>query len=226
MSKKNLIFLVASVFSLLLLFYLYLLDYSAVSVLNMAGKGKGPVIVIDAGHGGRDPGACVNGVFEKSINLDIAKKLRRQLLQRGYTVILTRATDTSITKYKVEGSYQKASLLKRAAIANKYNAAIMVSLHCNSDRNSNFSGAQVYYYNVSEKGKKLALAIQEEFAYKHLTERGVAVGDYSLFRNTAMPTVIVEAGFLSNKNDRSALTQSWYQDKVAQAITLGIDKYF
>ena len=186
------------------------------------GEGQKLTIVIDPGHGGRDPGANVGNILEKEINLDIAKRIKTYLENRGYKVHLTRTTDTNLVNWKDRGSYQRASLKERLDIAKKQSYPILISIHCNSSGNKNYFGPQTFYKEGDLEGEKLATNIQRELSQLRNTNRQAAVGEYYLLDNAPFPTVIVEIGFLSNEQDREMLCKEDFRQRIAQAIGQGI----
>lgn len=187
------------------------------------------VVVIDPGHGGSDPGKVgINDALEKDINLAIAMKLKELLENEGYEVVLTRKDNNGL--YKDSDTNKKvADMKKRCEIIENAEADIVVSIHQNSYTNESVSGAQVFYYKNSQEGKKLAAAIQEALK-NYLDEDNNRVekanDSYYMLLHTPCPTVIVECGFLSNYEEAQALITEDYQQKVAQAIMMGIEEYF
>ncbi|MFZ5942923.1 MAG: N-acetylmuramoyl-L-alanine amidase family protein [Bacillota bacterium] len=194
-------------------------------VLAVNAKG-GPLIVIDAGHGGRDPGAVAGGVLEKNINLEVAKKLQKILQSRGFRVVMTRNGDENLANWRDNGSFQRASLWQRAKISNTKKAFLLVSIHCNSDGNKTYHGAQTFYHPGSAQGQKAAASIQEELIKVRYTRRKAIPGDYYLLRNTNCTTVIVELGYLSNPGDFKFLNTTDSRNQYAQAIANGIAKVY
>jgi len=181
------------------------------------------IIVIDAGHGGWDPGMVSGKVEEKGINLCIATKLQVFLEQGGATVIITRLDDSDLAKNKA------GDMHARRLIANTSNADIFVSIHQNSYHSASVKGFQAFYFNESDNSKKLATCIQDslkEFVnpYNKLSAR--ANKNYFVLKQTEMPAVLVECGFLTNYNERNMLTTAEYQEKIAWGIYLGIVNYF
>ncbi len=182
-------------------------------------------IVIDAGHGGSDPGKIgINKVLEKDINLKIAKKLKNFLEMEDVHVVMTREKDTGLDS--AEASNKKADdMRRRCQMIDEAVPNFTVSIHQNSYHEEPIKGAQVFYYEQSEESKKIAECIQE-----HLIE-GVdqsnkrvakANGSYYLLRKTKQPTVIVECGFLSNYEEAEKLNDDYYQEKIAWAIHMAI----
>lgn len=191
------------------------------------GKEK-PCVVIDAGHGGFDPGKVgINGALEKDINLAIAKKVKTFLEAADVTVIMTRETEAGL--YEESDSNKKVQdMKKRIAMIEETAPAVTVSIHQNSYHEEYVHGAQVFYYATSEEGKELAKILQErliEGVDKENTRVEKANDSYYLLKKTSTPIVIVECGFLSNREEADALLNELYQEKVAWAIHLGIMQY-
>ncbi|MDD6057019.1 MAG: N-acetylmuramoyl-L-alanine amidase [Clostridiales bacterium] len=185
-------------------------------------------IVVDAGHGGSDPGKVgVNGALEKDINLSLALRLQELLEKEKITVILTRNSDAglyakSATNKKVDDMQNRCKIIMDA------NPVFTVSLHQNSYPSPDVKGAQVFYYGQSKNGKELAEILQESLI-SHVdpnnTRAAKANESYYLLKKTPTPTVIVECGFLSNPTEADLLLDSDYQDKLVRAIYLGIFSY-
>lgn len=192
-----------------------------------AGKEK-PVVVIDAGHGGNDPGKIgIDGTLEKDINLQIAKRLKKYLEASDVEVILTRDSDNGL--YSEKDSRKKmADMTKRCQIINDAGPDLTVSIHQNSYHQEDVSGGQVFYYKKSEKGKRLAEILQERFDYV-LGEKNTRLAkpndNYYLLLHVKTPIVIVECGFLTNWKESALLNSEDYQDRLAWTIHMGIMKY-
>ena len=187
-----------------------------------------PVVVVDAGHGGTDPGKVgVDGSLEKDINLAVAERLKTYLEQDDVKVIMTRETDTGL--YSEANSRKKmADMKKRCEIIEESGADLVVSIHQNSYHEEPVSGGQVFYYRDSSKGKALAEILQDRFDYvlgdqnRRLPK---ANGNYYLLLHVKCPIVIVECGFLSNRKEAALLNSGEYQDKLAYTIHMGIMEY-
>lgn len=192
----------------------------AVSVMPVNSR----CIVVDAGHGGFDPGKVASdGVTEKTINLAIAGKLCGFLEQGGAVIRTTRVEDSSLSENK------RADLRNRAEIANNSNADLFVSIHQNSFPKSNVKGAQVFYYKGSEEGKRLAYLIQNRLKeVVDIDNQRIAKANesYYVLKQIKIPSVIVECGFLSNGVEHDKLMSTEYQEKLAWAIYMGILDYF
>ena len=180
-------------------------------------------VIIDAGHGGEDPGAIGDsGSYEKDINLNIALKLQQFIEQSGGVVLMTRVDDA-----KMEGS-KKNDMRLRKKLREDNDGDIFVSIHLNSYPSESCKGAQTFYAN-DERSKELAEKIQKHMV-DILDEGNSRVAkkltDVYLLKNVNIPSVIVECGFVSNSAEERLLIDSNYQSKVAMAIYLGINEYF
>lgn len=215
----------------MLLTFVYLVSRHAgmmVSGQNVVAGREKPAVVIDVGHGGNDPGKVgVDGSLEKDINLSIAKKLKQFLEASDVQVVLTREDDCGL--YDADDSHKKmADMRKRCELIEEVDPALVVSIHQNSYHQESVSGAQVFYYKDSEKGKKLAQIIQKRFDFvlgEQNKRAAKANGSYYLLLHVKQPIVIVECGFLSNWNEAAALGTETYQERVAWTVHMGIMEY-
>ena len=181
------------------------------------------IILIDAGHGGSDPGKVSGGTQEKTINLAIAQKLQAYLEQADAMTFMTRVDDSDLANTK------KSDMYSRKLTADTSSADIFVSIHQNSYPNNSASGAQVFYFNSSENSKRLAQCIQNELRsfINNNNKREVSQNSsYYILKNTSMPAVIVECGFLTNPDEKNKLLDADYQDRIAWAVYMGIVDYF
>lgn len=191
--------------------------------------GSAPLcIVVDAGHGGDDPGKIgINDALEKDINLQIALKLQKLLEQNNIKVVMTRDTDQWL--YSDGATNKKAEDMQtRCKIIEDSDALFTVSIHQNSYTSPEIQGAQVFYYGQSETGKKLAETLQSALIKQVDPDNhreAKANESYYLLKKTPTPTVIVECGFLSNPAEAELLLQDEYQDKLVNAIYSGIETY-
>ncbi len=224
--------------------------------LRVKKESRVPVIVIDPGHGGRDAGAVANGYKEKNINLAVALKVANILKSFGYEVILTRSGDEYV------------SLSKRSRIANKSNADIFVSIHCNASGDGKAGGLETYFLSESRTSEERAVAILENSAIRYdlgnmrmkddvevivgdliqtllleqsyklasyihekalemnLTEdRGLKQAGFYVLKWVGMPSVLIEIGFITHKEEVKKLTDAKYQNRIARAIALGIREF-
>lgn len=181
------------------------------------------VITLDAGHGGFDPGkVSKDNTLEKDINLSITKKLQIYLEQSGSFVLNTRIDDNALSEKKRE------DMNERKKLANEEGVDLFVSIHQNSFPQENVKGAQVFYYGDSEESKKLAECVQNRLKEidGNNNREAKANKDYYLLKKTAVPSIIVECGFLSNQEEKNKLKSEEYQEKIAWAVYLGILDYY
>lgn len=173
-------------------------------------------VVIDAGHGGKDPGATsVLGFFEKGINLAVAHRVADLLADTGLRVEMTRTGDRFI------------ELQERAAIANRLNADLFVSIHSDSFPKASRHGYTVYVArSASWSSRKAATAIADSMVSTGLNSFGVQTAGYHVLVETTGPAVLVEMGYLSNRQEAGLLRSSAFQDRIARAIAEGISNYF
>ena len=192
---------------------------------------RSTVVVIDAGHGGRDPGASGRGgVTEEEVNLKIALKLRRLIEQGGGTAIMIREDDSGLYTEggNVTGTRKSEDLKNRHALINSCGADILISIHLNSFPQSQYYGAQTFYMKDEDKSRKLAENIQKELI--KVLDRGnhrkaKAVDSIYILKNNNMPGALVECGFLSNSEEEQLLDDEHYQEKIAWSIFVGVIKY-
>lgn len=180
-------------------------------------------VVVDPGHGGKDPGAMWGEVREADVNLAVGRVLAELLRARGYGVVMTRTE---------EG--QDVGLEERCRIANGTEARCFVSVHCNSAGGpetgagaGKASGVECLYMEGSKRGRRLAELVQVRLvAVTGARDRGVkARKGLAVLRGTKMPAVLVECGFLSNTVERMLLGTSGYRQAVAGAVAEKLDEY-
>jgi len=162
-------------------------------------------VVIDPGHGGADKGAYWGGVRESTLNLNVSKKLEYYLKKKGISSTLTRRSDVFL------------SLPRRAAVANRYKGAVLVSVHFNASTRTAAKGVETFY--ASAEGRKLASQIQRRMVSRlKVTDRGVRLGKFHVLMNSRCPAVLVECGFISNSRERMRSSTQWYQATCASSI--------
>ncbi len=181
------------------------------------------LVVLDPGHGGRDTGANGARLQEKEVNLDIALQAGEILAQRGFEVAYTRDDDTYLT------------LSERCQIANELNAAVFVSVHCNSAENSSATGTETYYYASledperfmqKEQRYKLARLLQQNLVRQlGLADRGVKQDRFTVIMDTNMPSALVETAFINNPSEEACLMDKSFRSKAARAIADAITEY-
>lgn len=192
---------------------------------------RGAVVVIDAGHGGRDPGASgASGLAEDEINLKIALKLRRLIEQGGGTAIMIREDDSGLYTEGGNGkeTRKREDLRNRHTLINSCGADILISVHLNSFPQSQYYGAQTFYQEKDDKSKKLAEIIQDELIKvlnRGNDRKAKPIDSVYILKNNNMPGALIECGFLSNPEEERLLDDDHYQEKVAWSIFVGIVKY-
>jgi len=211
--QKIIIFLCACFFSCLAA------DQVA-SGLDLSSLGK-TTIVIDAGHGGTNRGACAHSPFceEKRICLRTSLLVKKYLDQLGYHVVMTRGNDVFI------------SLPHRVQIAKRSGASLFVSIHYNSAPTPLAKGVEVFYHASGKKrslaSKRLAEAVLSQVVKRTSSpSRGVKKGNFFVLRETPMPAILVEGGFITHPEERKKLRDPKYLDKIARGIADGIDRYY
>jgi len=230
--KKSNIILVGLVLLLLIAIYSLNLDAnkstSAVSITQGAKR-----VVVDAGHGGEDPGAVssYSGISEKEITLKIAFFLKDILEKDGYQVVMTRTEDVLQYKAGTEKMFdkRKQDLTRRKKIMDE-EGDIAVSIHLNQFNQAQYFGAQTFYPPNSVESRELATCIQKALkAHADPTNNREALVKEEkiiIFRDLKTPTALVECGFLSHREEERKLATEEYQKKLAEAIKKGIDDYF
>lgn len=229
-STKLLYTVSLSLLFILICVFIYFKDYNKAEPIYLPITNK--IIGIDPGHGGVDPGAVSkNGVKEDEINLKIALKLKRFIEQSGGIAVLTRDTDKGLytEQSKTLRQMKTEDLKNRKELILNSTCEVFVTIHLNSFTRAKYYGAQTFYNNEFEESKKLAHIIQEELK-NVLDSENLRIpahrDDVYLLQDMTIPTVLVEAGFLSNEKEEKLLTQSEYQEKIAWSIYVGIMKYF
>jgi len=178
------------------------------------GALDGYTVVLDAGHGGKDPGAIgLGGIYEKDLVTSTANTVAQYLRQEGANVIETRSGDYYV------------SLDERVRISNANQTDAFISIHYNAYPVLSVQGTTSYYYGDS--GRQLASTIQSSLASSTpLFDRGVSFGDYRVLRNSSAPAALLELGYITNSHDLNIVQTQDYQNTAAQAITNGLISYF
>lgn len=193
-------------------------------VISTSVKEEKIVVILDAGHGGSDPGKVgVNGALEKDINLAIVEKVQEILENEGIATYLTRDSDKRFDGNGEEFS-KTLDMKNRVEIVNEIRPELVVSVHQNSYSSEQIKGGQVFYYQSSEESKTYAHIMQEAIREVDKENKRQAKGNdtYYLLKKTEVPTIIVECGFLSNWEEAEKLSQEAYQNDMAKAIAQGI----
>lgn len=178
-------------------------------------------VFIDAGHGGKDPGAIGNGLREKDLTLDIAKRVEAILKGNNIDVIMTRNDDTHTDYKKISG------------ILNSTDADIFTSIHINSNVGTPATGIETFHTrtaylseDIKMESKELAEKVQSNLISKTSAQsRGVKESNFSVISNTKVPAVLTECGFINNPTDATKLGTTFYRQLLAQGISDGIMEY-
>lgn len=196
-------------------------------------KYSASTVVIDAGHGGLDPGAVgKNGCLEKDINLNIALALKDMLTLNGYRVVMTRETDISLhdEKLKKVSRIKASDLNNRLKIFEKNKSSITVMIHQNHFSREQYNGAQMFYGKKNNKSSLLATSLRDSFKenLQPDNDREIKPSTSAVYilHNAKNPIVLAECGFISNHAEAELLSDEEYQKKVAFTLFCGIEKYF
>ena len=218
------------IMAVLLIVCFLLLSWHAARASAETGEKKqdNRTVVVDPGHGGKDPGMTgAGGLEEKGINLEISLKLRDILEKQGFNVVLTRDTDRGL--YDEDASGKKLQdLQRRTTQRSTVEPLLTVSIHQNSYSDPDVKGPQVFYFQGSDEGKSLAEAVQKSLNEKlEITDPRSVKGNssYYLLKKSPAVTVIAECGFLTNPSEAEKLQDEAYQYKVAEALAEGIEAY-
>jgi len=226
-----------AVLILLILFLsvaIFSIDGRTSPIAETVKENTGPVVVVDAGHGGEDPGKVseYSSLAEKDLNLRIAQLLKNLLEQDGYIVYMTRTEDKLNYSSGTKDIYQKRKqdLTARKQFIDQSGADVVVSIHMNSFTDPKYHGAQTFYPPSSIDSERLAKNIQNALieVCDNSNRRTALVKKEQivLLRDIKVPTVIIECGFLSNKEEEAKLKTLEYQELLARGIKKGIDDFF
>ena len=190
-------------------------------------------IFLDPGHGGSDSGAVSGGVREKDLTLSVYNKVSSKLASLGYTVLTSRNVDKDV------------DLVDRADQANKANADMLLSIHFNAGGRGIARGIETYYYQSQEdrvpkinkenhnnaerleRSRKLANKVQQNLLYQTgANDRGVKRASFTVLRETSIPSILVELGFIDNPEERNKIKTNEYQERLANGIVDGIVEYY
>ena len=221
-------FLPISLLLCLLLLLIPAISHNISSFLQTSSLSSRYTVLIDAGHGGFDPGKVgIDGSIEKDINLSISLKQKNLLEQNDIKVLMTRTTDTALS-LESDANKKKADMQRRREQIRESNADLVISVHQNSFSSETSKGAQVFYYSHSKESEQLASLLQLQLVktLDPTNHRLQKPNDtYYLLKTNVCPMVIVECGFLSNYEEATKLNSDEYQEQVAWAIHLGVLSY-
>lgn len=177
----------------------------------------GPCIVLDAGHGGFDPGTLgVSGTREDVLNLQITQRLKTLLEQNGVQVIMTREDENALKHTKDEDMAERARIIEQSG------ADLVVSIHMNWYEEPEISGPMVLYIPGSAQGRRFAEMVQDSLNAALDTDGMARSENFFVLRSGSQPSIMVECGYISNAEEEAKLKQQDYQQKVAEAICGGV----
>lgn len=190
--------------------------------MNPSGK---ITIIIDAGHGGEDPGAVSFGISEKDLNLSVSNRLAGYLTLSGYNVVMTRTDDRLLYNDGEEDQKKYFDLHNRALFAESFDSAVFVSIHMNKYPLESCNGLQTFYSEKNAQSIFLAESVQKSSKLLDPdNNRQIKSSQNSIFllNKLAIPAVLVECGFISNRIESALLTDQVYQNKLAFVLSCGI----
>lgn len=179
------------------------------------------IIMVDAGHGGRDSGTYYGDILEKDINLEIAKELEKELTKYGAIVYMTRKRDVDLSSI-YDSAKKRGDLYRRLLLIKEKKCDLYISIHINWYDYNTLRGAEVLYNSINKENKVLAQSIMNRFKKELDSNRNIKTTDLYMYRNTTTPGVLVECGYLSNPTERKLLQKEEYQKRLAKTITKGI----
>lgn len=179
------------------------------------------IIMVDAGHGGRDSGTYYGDILEKDINLEIAKELEKELTKYGAIVYMTRKRDVDLSSI-YDSAKKRGDLYRRLLLIKEKKCDVYISIHINWYDDNTLRGAEVLYNSINKENKVLAQSIMNRFKRELDSNRNIKTTDLYMYRNTTTPGVLVECGYLSNPTERKLLQKEEYQKRLAKTIIKGI----
>lgn len=186
----------------------------------------GKVIYLDAGHGGKDPGAIYDNVKEKDITLIITKKLAYELESNGAVVLLTREGDYDLSDIGTK-TRKRSDLNKRASLINESNSHLYLSIHLNAYSSTKWRGLQIFYDDINKNNYLLAKILTDTLKTNLSNVREIKNNnEYYMYHQIKVPGVLIETGFITNDSDRYLLKQEEYQNKLVKLIVNGVKNYF
>ena len=207
-----------------MLISLMLLTARGVYSHELDSRLAGKVIVLDAGHGGKDKGTSVSGVYESDINLSLVNRLKNSLNKHGVDVVLTRSSDYDLSSPNVSRR-KKSDFDNRIKLINESGADLYLSIHMNYLLDSRYYGAQVFYTVGNEKIAELIQNSLVKNLNSPLKAKKLNNSIY-MYKQLTIPGVLIECGFLSNDRERKLLVTEEYQERLVEAILEGLFKYF
>ena len=202
-----------------LLFIMLILVFDKANAFMKEAPLVGKTIYLDAGHGGKDPGAYYKDIYEEDINLSIVLKLRDKLESLGAIVYLTRDSDYDLSNPNAI-LRKRSDLSNRAKMINSSDADIYLSIHLNSSSNTSWKGAQVFYDDINKNNEKLADIFQKSFnKYLNSNRKIQEISTLYMYKRITKPGLLLELGFISNPNERYLLNRDDYQNKIVNVLS-------
>ena len=212
------------IYFVLMLIALILLTSSVSFGHEINNKLMGKVIVLDAGHGGKDRGTSSNDIYESDINLNIVLKLRDELVKQGVNVILTRDGDYDLSSPNVDRR-KKSDFDNRIRLINSSGADMYISIHMNYLADSKYYGAQTFYTGSNERLAKIVQESLRKDLNSPMNEKKLSESIY-MYKKLTIPGLLIECGFLSNAKERNLLIDDSYQFKIVKSIINGLIQYY
>lgn len=202
-----------------LLFIMLILVFDKANAFMKEAPLVGKTIYLDAGHGGKDPGAYYKDIYEEDINLSIVLKLRDKLESLGAIVYLTRDSDYDLSNPNAI-LRKRSDLSNRVKMINSSDADIYLSIHLNSSSNTSWKGAQVFYDDINKNNEKLADIFQKSFnKYLNSNRKIQEISTLYMYKRITKPGLLLELGFISNPNERYLLNREDYQNKIVNVLS-------
>lgn len=213
-------------FLLLIFFFLLILGLNKVNAYVYDLPLLGKVIYVDPGHGGRDPGAIHESIYEKNITLLISLKLSKSLEKLGATVLLTRNGDYDLSSVNTNNK-KRNDLYKRSKLINESLCDMYISIHLNALSSSRWRGLQIFYDTINTENKGIAYSMTEYLKnnLSHVRDPKNENG-YYLHHRVTRPGILAEVGFITNPDDRYLLKKDDYQEKIASLLSKAILNYY
>ena len=203
-------------YKILIIFLFLLFVFGKVNANTKGLEGK--KIYLDAGHGGKDPGAYYKDIYEEDINLKIVLKLKDKIESMGGIVYLTRNDDYDLSNLNAK-LRKRSDLANRAKMINDSDADIYLSIHLNSSVHTSWKGAQVFYDDINKENEEIAEIFQKQFNKRLNSDKKIKeISNLYMYKNIKKKGLLLELGFISNPIERNKLLNEKYQDKIVNTI--------
>ena len=203
-------------YKILIIFLFLLFVFGKVNANTKGLEGK--KIYLDAGHGGKDPGAYYKDIYEEDINLKIVLKLKDKIESMGGIVYLTRDDDYDLSNLNAK-LRKRSDLANRAKMINDSDADIYLSIHLNSSVHTSWKGAQVFYDDINKENEQNAEIFKKQFNKRLNRDKKIKeISNLYMYKNIKKKGLLLELGFISNPIERNKLLNEKYQDKIVNTI--------